>query len=73
MSVITKVITKLFGRKSDKDLKALWPAVEEVNKISPTLASLTDEELREKFLNVRKIIETNRSEARKFGLSEKLK
>ena len=73
MSVITKVITKLFGRKSDKDLKALWPAVEEVNKIFPTLASLTDEELREKFLNIRKIIETNRSEARKFGLSEKMK
>ena len=31
MSIFNKVITKVFGKKSDKDLKKLAPIVNEIN------------------------------------------
>lgn len=42
------LLKKVFGTKHDKDVKALLPVVEEINKIYPTLASLTDDALRAK-------------------------
>ena len=46
MSLLTKVITTVFGSKSEKDLKKLKPFVEEVNLIYPDLSSLSDDELK---------------------------
>ena len=31
MSILNKVITKVFGKKSDKDIKKLSPIVEQIN------------------------------------------
>jgi preprotein translocase subunit SecA len=42
------ILKKVFGSKHDKDVKALLPVVEEINSIYPTLASLSDDELRGK-------------------------
>lgn len=43
-----KFITKIFPSKHEKDVKALLPIVEEINKYYEEYKSLTDEQLREK-------------------------
>ena len=49
MSVFSKILSGVFGNKSDKDLKELWPKVEEINKIYSTLENLSDNELKSQF------------------------
>lgn len=46
LDFITKSIAKVFGTKSDRDVKLLLPYVELVNKAYAPLASLTDDGLR---------------------------
>lgn len=48
MSILTKGLAKLFGSKSDRDIKEVTPYVEEINKIYSSFSSLTDDELRNK-------------------------
>jgi preprotein translocase subunit SecA len=43
-----KFIEKIFGSKHDKDVKRLWPIVEEINEHFAEYASLSDDELRGK-------------------------
>ena len=50
MSIFSKVITSMFGRKSDKDLKILEPIVKEINDLFVPLEKLTNKELRRKGL-----------------------
>ncbi len=45
---IFKGITKIFGSKSDRDLKTLYPIVTEINAAYATLQNSSDEELRGK-------------------------
>ncbi|MAW75709.1 MAG: preprotein translocase subunit SecA [Candidatus Marinimicrobia bacterium] len=53
MSIFSNIITKVFGRKSDKDLKALAPLVDEINEEYSNLQSLSDEDLKNKFSDIR--------------------
>lgn len=48
MSILTKGLAKLFGSKSERDIKEVNPYVEEINKIYGSFSSLTDDELRNK-------------------------
>ncbi len=48
MDVVTKVLTKLFGSKSDRDIKQLMPYVEKINNEYDKLHSISNDELREK-------------------------
>ena len=52
MSVFSKIVTGVFGKKSDKDFKVLSPFVDKINDYYKTLADLTDEELKSKFLSI---------------------
>ncbi len=70
MSLITKLVTKVFGKKSDKDQKLLWPLVEEVKKFYPQVEALTDDDLRDRLREIRKIVDERREETRKLGLAE---
>ncbi|MEX2352127.1 MAG: preprotein translocase subunit SecA [Balneolaceae bacterium] len=45
---ITQTLTKIFGTKSDKDIKKLWPIVDEINSFEEEMKALTDEELKGK-------------------------
>ena len=67
-------LTKLFGSKSDKDIKQLAPIVEEINEIFDELHKLSDEELRGKTDEFRKIIKENTEEleTEKTQMQEKL-
>ena len=48
ISFISKSVTKIFGTKSERDIKALMPIVESIKIEYAKLASLTDDELRGK-------------------------
>lgn len=45
---MNKVLAKVIGNKSDRDVKELEPRVEEINKVYAELTSLTHDELRAK-------------------------
>lgn len=45
---ISEVLTKIFGSKSERDLKKIWPIVEEINAYAEEMKSLSDEELKQK-------------------------
>ena len=53
MSILTKVIGKVFGNKSDKDLKVLLPFVDQINSIYESMSSLSDKELQDRFSNIK--------------------
>lgn len=42
------LIKKVFGSKSDREVKKLWPTVRKINEIEAGLQKLTDDELRAK-------------------------
>ena len=48
ISFISKSVTKIFGTKSERDIKALMPIVESIKKEYASLASLSDDDLRGK-------------------------
>jgi preprotein translocase subunit SecA len=73
MSIFTKVLTKIFGKKSDRDLTQLMPNIEKINTIYDTFNSLTDQELKDKFLNHRTILTEIRDKQREDGLEKELK
>ena len=72
MSILTKIVTTIFGSKSEKDLKEINPLVNEVNSIFSTLENLSDDELKEKFSNHRKEIKSIRNDTMVRCQSEKL-
>ncbi|WP_026950826.1 preprotein translocase subunit SecA [Algoriphagus mannitolivorans] len=53
LDFIAKGLAKVFGTKSDRDIKELLPKVTEINKIFAGLNSLTDDQLREKTQEIR--------------------
>ena len=42
---VGKLITKIFGSKSEKDIKSIQPLIEEIKLYSSSLVALSDEEL----------------------------
>ena len=54
MSLFSKIVSRVFGKKSDKDLEVLSPFVDKINDYYKTLSNLTDEELKSKFLSISK-------------------
>lgn len=48
LNFINKTINKIFGTKSDKDIKEVMPYVEKIKEIYPTLSALSIDQLRGK-------------------------
>ncbi len=46
--MIKKTLDKLFGTKSQRDLKKLQPLVDKINALEPTIEKLSDDELKSK-------------------------
>ena len=53
MSMFAKVVTGIFGKKSEKDLKILTPYVDKINSIFQPFALLSDNELISRFHSIR--------------------
>ncbi|MES2733320.1 MAG: preprotein translocase subunit SecA [Bacteroidota bacterium] len=58
-----KIITKLFGTKSDRDIKALMPYVTKTNESYSKLASISDDELRARTQELRQVIDQRLKES----------
>ena len=43
--MLSNLVKKIFGDKSEKDLKLLWPVVDEINEEYEKIKDLTDEQL----------------------------
>ena len=73
MAGFLNILGKLFGNKYDKDVKEITPVVEEINKQCKNLTSLTNDELRNKTLDLKKQINDFVAGERKAieGLKEK--
>ena len=72
MSVFTKIVTGVFGKKSEKDLKILSPYVDEINSVYESLAPLSDDELINCFQSIRDKLEDISQNAHKTFQSEGL-
>ncbi|MDZ7758218.1 MAG: preprotein translocase subunit SecA [Rhodohalobacter sp.] len=53
---ISKALTTIFGTKSERDLKKLWPIVDEINSFEDEMKALTDDELKQKTESFRELI-----------------
>jgi len=60
-----KLFKKIFGDKYEKDLKPLWPIVDEINAHYEQIQNLTDDELRAKTIEFKEKIQKHTEEIRK--------
>ena len=58
-------MTKLFGNKAQRDIKAIRPFVEQINKIYPQMATLSNDELRAKTQELKQEIQASAADLRK--------
>ncbi len=58
-------LKKVFGNKSDRDLKEVRPIVDKINEIYPTLASLTNDELRERITKIKESLNASKADKEK--------
>ncbi|MGM0745161.1 MAG: preprotein translocase subunit SecA [Bacteroidota bacterium] len=59
---MSKVLTSIFGTKSARDLKKLWPIVDEINSFEDEMKDLTDDELKQKTESFRELIKERTQE-----------
>ena len=58
------LIAKLFGTKSDRDLKEIMPYVDKVNAIYPTISAMDVNEMRARLQEIRAEIQSAGAEKR---------
>jgi preprotein translocase subunit SecA len=46
--MVMTLLRKVFGTKNERELKRLWPIIEQVNSLEPQIADLSDSQLKEK-------------------------
>ncbi len=46
--MIARLLARIFGTQNERELKRLWPIVEQINSYEPQMEQLSDEELSEK-------------------------
>ena len=54
MAIVVKVIDKIFGTHSDRELKRIMPLVDKIEELRPAMQALSDEELRGKTAEYKK-------------------
>jgi preprotein translocase subunit SecA len=59
LDFITKSVSKLFGTKSERDLKEIRPIVDKILAVYPSLSNLSNDELRAKTLSFKQRIADN--------------
>src|SRR6266571_1908976 len=61
-TMVLSLISRVFGTKHERDIKRMWPLVEEINEQYGRLRDLSDEALRQKTLDFRARIEAGETE-----------
>lgn len=59
--MIKKVIDIIFGTKSERDIKKIMPVVEFINSLEDEYSSLSDDELRKKTVEFKKMLEEGKT------------
>ena len=62
---VGKLITKIFGSKSEKDIKAIQPIVDQIKALGPEMEKLSDDQLKAKTEEFKKKIQDATAETRK--------
>ena len=73
MSVFGKIVTAIFGKKSDKDLKTLYPFVDEINAVYPSLETLSDDDVRQRFQSIKDDLKLKIESSKTTFIAEGLK
>ena len=60
------LIKKIFGDKSSKDIKLLWPIVEQINVEYEKIKNLSDDQLKAKTVEFKEKIQNHTEELRKL-------
>ena len=50
--MIQKLVKKIFGTRSDREIKQLYPIVDKINQLSDSLKDKSDEELKEQYRSI---------------------
>ena len=61
--MIMSLISKIFGTRSDREIKKLFPLVEEINQLSDQLKDKSDDELKQRTSELKKDIIASRKKA----------
>ena len=56
--MVQTILKKIFGTKNERELKRIWPIVEEINGMEPAVSLLTDSSLKDKTEEFRKRLES---------------
>ena len=48
LDTVTKILTTIFGSKRERDVKKIWPVVEEIKSYEDEIKALSDDELKQK-------------------------
>ena len=72
MSVFAKIVTGIFGKKSDRDMKILSPVIEEINSAYHPMESLSDDELKQRFQAIRSAFKEMMNNSSKTFKAEEL-
>ncbi len=59
-----KILKKIFGDKKERDIKLLWPIVDEINKYYNEFKELTDSQLQQKTVEFKNLINERTAELR---------
>src|SRR5437588_590004 len=51
--MIDKVLTSIFGSKHERDVKRMWPIVNQISALEPEISALSDDGLRAKTIEFR--------------------
>ncbi len=69
MGVVSAILTKIFGNKSERDIKEIQPVIEKIREEYERLQDLSDDELREKSAALKKYVRDRIAEEEK-GIRE---
>ena len=73
MTLLTKIVTGIFGKKSEKDLSILRPIIEDINSSYDSLKNLSELDLKKLIENYKNELQTKVSDARTNYKEEGLK
>lgn len=59
---ISKFLTAIFGTKSERDIKKIWPVVDEIKSYEDEIKALSDEELKQKTEQFKQLIKERTQE-----------
>ena len=68
--MIQKLVKKIFGTRSDREIRQLFPLVNEINKLAESLKNKSDQELKDRSQELRAELIEDSSKAKEFASKE---